>query len=160
VARAVLGAGEAPEVGRVRALALALSRLLKRELVYRPGAKFEQVFAETLTDLQAAGWLIDDGERIAITAEGRDALPVFAGQIASYLESYRLVVNQALATPGASARDLAQRMVLAGERALLLGDLQRREAISRPLFDSALEYLQEEGVLGDKGKLRDVAQAL
>lgn len=156
VARAVLAAG-APERAAVRDKALTASRLLKRELVYRPGKGFDAVFAETLGELERRGWLRQaGGDRIEITENGRTALPILAGLTASYLESYRVVVRALAAHPEAGHKEL----LAAGERAFLLGEITRREAVSRPIFESAVAFLKEGGVARDPAKLAQLEAEL
>jgi glycerol-3-phosphate O-acyltransferase len=158
VARAILSAGERAPRDEVRALALGASKLLKNELVYRPGAGFDAIFAETLAHLDEAGLIALTPGEVAIREEGRTSLPIVAGQIASYLETYALVVrvlSEADETPG---RDLATRILAAGERDLLLSQLRRSEALSKPIVESALAYVRGEGALGVPERLSTISQ--
>jgi glycerol-3-phosphate O-acyltransferase len=82
---------------------------------------------------------------------GRRQLPVLAGLVASYLETYAVALRAAAANPGATAKDLTPKMHSLGERALLLGEIARTEALSRPMFETAYEYLKEVGALDAKG---------
>ena len=53
-----------------------------------------------------------------------------------------------------SAKDLGKRAITAGERMFLAGELQSREAISRPVIDNAFLAFVDQGYLGrEDGKL-------
>ena len=97
-----------------------------------------QRYDEVVASPAAAGWLKTSGSRLVATPEGRAALPVMAGLTGSYLDAYRLVVKTMQAQPKLAGKDLVTRLVAEGEKALLLGELTRREAISRPYFESAV----------------------
>ncbi|MBI4511553.1 MAG: 1-acyl-sn-glycerol-3-phosphate acyltransferase [Deltaproteobacteria bacterium] len=161
VARALLVAlrergGEMVDESLVRSRALTASRLLKNELIYRPGVSFDVVFSTVLAELEVAGWVQSEAQRCGLTEEGSQALPVLAGVTGSYLDAYRLVVRTAISHPKLVGKELVAKVVASGERALLLGETSRAEAISRPTFESALEYLRDAGALAEREKLRGI----
>jgi glycerol-3-phosphate O-acyltransferase len=163
VARAFLSAAEGKpgiETPQVRARALSASRLLKLELVFKPAAGFDAVFAQSVRELAAAGWLVEGDARLEATAEGRLALPVLAGLTQSYLEAYRLLGRTAQAFPKLAGKDLVARAGAEGEKALLLGDLARREALSRPYFENAVLYLEEAGALANRSRIAAILDEL
>jgi len=152
VARALLAAGADVDEPELRRRALAASRVLKKELIFRPGKGFDAAFAETLATFERLGLVTrGPGGRVKATSAGSRQLPVLAGLIASYLETYAVAVRAAAANPGATAKDLTPKMHSLGERALLLGEIARTEALSRPMFETAYEYLKEVGALEPKG---------
>ncbi len=151
VARALLAAGSDVDEAELRRRSLAASRVLKKELIFRPGKGFDAAFAETLATFERLGLVTRAGGRVRASELGRRQLPVLAGLIASYLETYAVAARAAAANPGASKKDLTPKMHSLGERALLLGEITRSEALSRPMFETAYEYLKEAGALEPKG---------
>jgi glycerol-3-phosphate O-acyltransferase len=172
VARALLAAGAdraGAAVGAARERARAASRLLKKELIFRPGQGFERAFEETLAWLERSGLVARAGERVAVWPGDGEWLQLIAGLTDSYLESYAVAVSVAAPgraptlserlTPGGGSKgkkDAPSRLMAAGERLLLLGDIQRREALSRPVLENAWAYLREAGALEDRAKLEIV----
>ena len=158
VARAVLLSGRdaAPgpdllEVSVVRRTALSLSKMLKNELTYRPGATFQTAFESTFTELVATGWItVGASGEVRTTDEGSFALPVLAGLTGSYLESYRVATRAAHDYPDLTGTPLASRSLQLGEKMLLLGDIRRQEALSRPVMVTAMDMLRERGALADR----------
>lgn len=160
VARAILAAGPGADGARVRELAQVASRLLKQELIYRPGSRFDAAFDATLGQLMAAGFVACEGAGFVAPAEAPGVLELFAGLTGSYLESYGLVCRVARAHPDAVAKELVGRTIDLGERALVLGEIARREAISRPLFESAVDYLRAVEALGDVARIATIERDL
>src|SRR5262249_19049083 len=71
--------------------ALFLSRLFKLELIYRVGAPFEVIFAETVDRLVAAGLLVrTEGALVPRDAQARTELEFLADILRDYLQSYLL----------------------------------------------------------------------
>ncbi len=91
VACAVLrGAADSSE-DAVRTRALFLSRLFKLELIYRVGAPFEVIFAETVDRLVSAGLLVRrDGALVPRDARARGELDFLADVLRDYVQSYLL----------------------------------------------------------------------
>ena len=161
VARAILLAGAGAGLEVVRERARALSRLLKYELVYRPGAgDHEEAFRGATCLLERLAWIELRQGRVGFTEEGAAALSVVAALVASYLESYRLVVRALIVNPRLRGRDLVHRAAALGERALVLGELARREAISRPAFESGVMLVEETGALEDRATLYALGEEL
>lgn len=150
-------------VGRVplRERARALSRVLKYEFVFRPGVEFDALFDDAVEMLQKQG-IIAGGEAglYVVPARYHDAR-LFGGFIEHFVESYAFAARglaQLQAEPQAE-RALLQSILEISQKAFLVGDLKRFEAASKLIFENALRYFRDEGVLagvsseeeGDKG---------
>lgn len=137
----------------------ALSRLLKYEFQFRADATFETIFAETLDAMGRDGEIVkDDAGNIGLApeGEGRERGVMHARMVHSFVEGYRVAARGlvALLKGPLAAKDLAKRAIAAGERMFLAGELQNREAISRPVIDNAFLAFVDQGYLGrSDGKL-------
>jgi glycerol-3-phosphate O-acyltransferase len=79
-----------------------------------------------------------------------------ARMVHSFVEGYRVGARSlaSLLKGALAAKDLAKRAITAGERMFLAGELQNREAISRPVIDNAFLAFADQGYLGrEDGKL-------
>ncbi|MBK6459457.1 MAG: 1-acyl-sn-glycerol-3-phosphate acyltransferase [Myxococcales bacterium] len=137
----------------------ALSRLFKHEFSFRVDAPFERIFEETLDAMLRDGELRDDargGVTVGDGAAGDDAR-LYAGILLEFVEGYRIAARAlgALAKGPLPAKDLAKRALAVGDRMFLGGEIQRKEAVSRALFDNAFTAFVEQGYLArEDGKLR------
>ncbi len=137
-----------------------LSRLFKHEFMFRADATFDQIFDETLDALVREGTLRVEGDEVSpVDADdARARLALYAAAIASFLEGYR-VAARALGTlskakGGISAKDLSKRSLATGKRMFLAGEVARREALQRPVFDNAIASFLDQGILAKSdGKL-------
>jgi len=139
-----------------------LSRLFKFEFMFRADATFEQNFAETLADMMSAGELAKtDGDDI-VAGAGHDRLggngwiDFYASVARTFLESYR-VAARALASllkGPATQKDLVKRAIAAGDRMFLAGEIERREAVSRPTIENAYLAFADQGYISvSQGKI-------
>jgi glycerol-3-phosphate O-acyltransferase len=160
VATALLAPPGAPaETEPLRERVRALSRLFKYEFQFRADAPFEQIFDETMSAMIAAGELVRRGDRIDV-APGDDAranVVLYADVVRNFIEGYRIAargLSLLLKGPLAS-KDLMKRTLAVGDRMFLSGDVERREAVSRTLFENAHGAFVDQGYLTrDEGKLR------
>jgi glycerol-3-phosphate O-acyltransferase len=139
-----------------------LSRLFKFEFMFRADATFEQNFAETLGDMTAAGELstTDAGDIVAGPGheglEGSRWIDFYASVALTFLESYRVAARglASLLRGPASQKDLVKRAIGAGERMFLAGEIQRREAVSRPTIENAYLAFADQGYISvSQGKV-------
>jgi glycerol-3-phosphate O-acyltransferase len=165
VAAAARGGGT---VGEVRARALWISRLFKLEFMYRPGARFDDVFDLNLDFLVRVGALARDGERLVEGAEPW-TLSFLAEFVRAYLEAYRLTGETALgllAGPSGAApdrRDVVKQALERGRAAFLSGGIVLRESLSKAHVENALEWLVSQEIVSESdGRLsvRDGGKAL
>lgn len=142
----------------------ALSRLFKYEFQFRADATFETILAETLEAMERDGEIVkDDAGNVGLAppgegrgGEGRERAIMHARMVHSFVEGYRVAARGlgALLKGPLAAKDLAKRAITAGERMFLAGELQNREAISRPVIDNAFLAFVDQGYLGrNDGKL-------
>jgi glycerol-3-phosphate O-acyltransferase len=141
-ARAAWIAGPGARLAAVQDRALELSRLLKRELVFRPGLGFERAFATAIDDLTTAGAVVPTGAELGWGVAAAD-LELLGGLVGSYVESYHLAFTVLGERAPEPRREAVARMLSRGERALLLGTMSRPEALSRPILETAYDALLE-----------------
>jgi glycerol-3-phosphate O-acyltransferase len=137
-----------------------LSRLFKHEFRFRADAPFDRIFEDTL------GAMLDRRE-VAVGGDGRlgagegtggwsghEWLACYSSILRNFVEGYRVAARSlgALVKAPVPERDLVKRALALGERMFLAGEIDRREAISKPLVQNAYEaliderYLQRDGV--------------
>ncbi len=158
VAAAARSAGPGAATQEVRAAALRLSRLFKLEFMYRVGARFDEIFDENLAFLARLRALSPDGGRVGPGAEDW-ILPFLSELVRPYVEAYFTTFRtaEALLPEGG---DPVDRRILVKESmerlraAFLSGELALRESISKATVENAVEWLVEQGLLGeDAGKV-------
>jgi glycerol-3-phosphate O-acyltransferase len=158
VAIAVLMGSEPPELSTVQERVRKLSRLLKHEFRFHADASFEQIFQRTVAAMLEAGELSELGGSLDSGPggqgwSGRSRLVTYANILKNFLEGYRVAARTAVSlTKGpASEKELVKRALALGPRMLSAGDIERREAISKPIFENAFlalldgEYLRRNG---------------
>jgi glycerol-3-phosphate O-acyltransferase len=131
----------------------ALSRLFKYELQFRADATFETIFAETLGVMEADGEVVLDAEgnvSLPGPGEGRERANIHARMLRNFVEGYRVAARglAALLKGALAPKDLAKRAMTAGERMFLAGELECREAVSRPVIENAFLAFVDQGYLG------------
>jgi glycerol-3-phosphate O-acyltransferase len=137
----------------------ALSRLFKYEFQFRADANFETIFAETLGIMEADGELsIDADGSVALPAggEGRERARLHARMVRNFVEGYRAAARglTALLKGPLSPKELVRRSMTTGERMFLAGELECREAVSRPVLENAMLAFVDQGYLARReGKL-------
>jgi glycerol-3-phosphate O-acyltransferase len=147
---------DAPEA-EVKEAARFLSRLLKLEFMYRPGATLDEVFAETVAFLERLGAISRAGDRLR-AGRDRDALQFLGDLTRAYLESYRVAADALLALARAAPEATHDRRGLVkgfherGRGAFLAGRIAQREALSRSTFENAVEWFVQQGALVASGE--------
>jgi glycerol-3-phosphate O-acyltransferase len=131
----------------------ALSRLFKYELQFRADATFETIFAETLGVMEADGEVVLDTEgnvSLPGPGEGFERVTLHARMLRNFVEGYRVAARglAALLKGALAPKDLAKRAMTAGERMFLAGELECREAVSRPVVENAFLAFVDQGYLG------------
>jgi glycerol-3-phosphate O-acyltransferase len=142
----------------VRERVQRLSRLFKYEFMFRADATYDEIFDETLADLARQGFVRLEGADIVVpNAEAEAQLALFASTIASFIEGYRVAARTlvALARKGPlTQKELGRRALVIGRRMFLAGEVARKEAIARPIFDNAIATFLDQGYLAKSdGKL-------
>jgi glycerol-3-phosphate O-acyltransferase len=139
-----------------------LSRLFKFEFMFRADATFEQNFSETLAEMLSAGELATTPAGDIVAGPGHDGLSgdgwidFYASIALTFLESYRVAARglASLLKGPMSQKDLVKRALAAGERMFLAGEIQRREAVSRPTIENAYLAFADQGYISvSQGKV-------
>lgn len=142
----------------------SLSRLFKLEFMFRADAPFEQIFDETLRDMIASGELaLDAREGDAVRfgpgregLDGRGWVGFYAAVIRNFLEGYRIAARavRVLVKGPLAEKDIVARALGIGEQMFLGAEIERSEAVSRPVIENALAAFAEQGYLQrEDGKL-------
>jgi glycerol-3-phosphate O-acyltransferase len=155
VALAVLAASDPPPgLDWVRERVRALSRLFKHEFRFRADRPFESIFAETLGQMQGASELELEGEKVRPGVghhgwSGEDWLRCYAALLESLLEGYRVAARalRLLEKGPLAEKDLVKRGLALGSEMFLAGEIERREAVSKPTLENAFESFTDQGIL-------------
>jgi len=144
---------EAEVRGRVQ----ELSRLFKYEFRFRADASFDTIFEETVAGMLADGDLerpphFDGGPHL-MPGPGRSGwtghqwLMTYAGLLRNFIESYRVAARglAGLEKGPLDAKDLIKQTLSTGRLMYLSGEVERAEAISKPLLENAFAAFQDLG---------------
>ncbi len=142
----------AADVNALRDRVQELSRLFKHEFRFRADAPFEQIFQETLMAMIRGGELSREGDGI-LPGVGRDAwsgadwLNLYAAILRNFLEGYRVAARSLdfIAEKPAAEKDLLRRALAIGQHMFLDGEIQRSEAVSKPILVSAYSAFADQG---------------
>src|SRR5207245_75417 len=141
--QAARGGPGARDVAAIGAEVQSLSRLFKYEFMFRADAPFERIFGEVLGAMLAAGELVREGDTLA-PGPGHDGqsgaawIALYAAALANFVEAYAIAarsLEQLLKGPLAK-KDLALRALKAGQRMFLRGEIERAEAVARPMIEN------------------------
>ncbi|MGC4086483.1 MAG: 1-acyl-sn-glycerol-3-phosphate acyltransferase [Polyangiaceae bacterium] len=148
-----LGSPQAP-LDEVRERVRELSRLFKYEFRFRADAPFDQIFQETIEDMQSLGEIALHDTRIAPGAgrdgwAGSDWLGQYALILRNFLEGYRVAarsLSHLLERPHTD-KEMAKKALTVGQHMFLDGEIMRWEAISKPILSSAYSAFADLGLL-------------
>jgi glycerol-3-phosphate O-acyltransferase len=130
--------------------------------MFRADATFEQNFAETLGEMVATGELALAPSGDVGPGPGHDGwtgegwIDFYASVARTFLESYRVAARglSTLQKGPASQKDLVKRAMAAGERMFLAGEIERREAVTRPTIANAYLAFADQGYISaSQGKV-------
>ena len=157
VATALL-ANPGPPVAKepLRDRVFALSRLFKFEFTFRSDAPFERIFDEELGSMEADGEIArkaEDGALAPNGEDGRQQIELYARLVENFLEGYRVAARglSALLRSELTPKELVKRTIATGERMFLDGEIRRREAVNRPMFENAYASFADQGYLSKLG---------
>jgi glycerol-3-phosphate O-acyltransferase len=142
------GLGEGAPTEALRDRVQALSRLFKYEFQFRADASFEQIFDETLAAMERDGELVHEGGFVRVRdAEGNAQVSLYAEIVRNFVEGYRVAARGLLLLIKGPLpiKDAAKRAIATGERMFLAGEIERREAISRPVIENAFAAFVDQG---------------
>lgn len=157
VANAVLASKGPATSEQVKQRALFLSRLFKVEFIYRVGATFDVIFAETVDRLVGMGLLVREGETLQMAPEPhvRPQMEFTADLLRDFLESYLLaaLTLKDLAEAGPMDRKAFVRAALdTGRAEFLSGHIGAAEALSRTSLENAVEFLLDQKIVVEQDK--------
>jgi glycerol-3-phosphate O-acyltransferase len=141
------GIESAPQ-GAVRERVRALSRLFKYEFQFRADASFEQIFEETVVSMVSDHELVREGDALRAAGEnGHAQVALYAEIVRNFVEGYRVAARGLvpLLKGPLTIKDVARRAIVSGERMFLAGEIERREAVSQPLFENAYAAFADQG---------------
>jgi glycerol-3-phosphate O-acyltransferase len=155
VALSVLHApGRPVEIETVRGRVLRLSKLFKHEFRFRADASFDKIFDGTIETMLAAGELAQTDQLLQPGPghddwRGRVWLQTYASAMRNFVEGYRVAARALtlLLKGPLTDKELVSRALALGQRMFLAGDIEMREAVSKPLIQNALRVFREEGYL-------------
>ncbi|MEN9580447.1 MAG: hypothetical protein RJA70_3456 [Pseudomonadota bacterium] len=138
-----------------------LAKLFKFEFRLRGGVPVEQIFESVLAEMIASQDLVTTPEGEVRPGPGRDGwtghkwLLAYAALIRNFFESYRIFARSlaALLQGDLAEKELIKRALNTGNSMYLAGEIERREAISKPVMQNALAAFQEMGVVRSKAGL-------
>ena len=132
----------------------SLSRLFKFEFMFRADAPFEEIFADTLEAMVAAGEVVIGDAGVTVGAghdglDGRGWLTFYASVVQNFIESYRAAARavRLLGKGALGEKELSVRALGVAERMFLGGEIERAEAVSRPVLENAFAAFVEQGYL-------------
>ena len=141
----------------VREKVRALSRLFKYEFQFRADASFEQIFEETLQSMERDREVVRAGQELRVAAEhGQAQVALYAEIVRNFVEGYRVAARGLLPLLKGplTIKDTARRALVSGERMFLSREIERREAVSQPLFENAYAVFVDQGyVTRTEGKI-------
>jgi glycerol-3-phosphate O-acyltransferase len=152
VAVALLLPGSERTETDVRSRVQELSRLFKYEFRFRADASFDTIFEETVASMLADGDLERQGQQL-LPGPGRSGwtghqwLMTYAGLLRNFIESYRVAARglAGLEKGPLDAKDLIKQTLSTGRLMYLSGEVERAEAISKPLLENAFAAFQDLG---------------
>ncbi len=137
-----------------------LSRLFKYEFSFAADTRFAESFERTLAAMEARGELLVADGRLSAAARGSAGerrLGLYASLFLNFVESYAVAARslRALRKGPLDQKDLVKRALKMGERLYVDGTISRKEALSKPAIESALQAFEALGyVTRSEGKVR------
>jgi glycerol-3-phosphate O-acyltransferase len=129
----------------------ALSLMLRGEFILDPDQSTEEHYQRAMEELLLYGALQRGPEGLRVLDPRR--VTELGELIRNFLECYDLCLRglRALEERRAPAAELPRLILDFGRGLLAVGELQRSEALSLPALQSALQILQEEGLVQAQG---------
>lgn len=157
----------ARRVTRARLVEVAsrLAKLFDDEFMFRSDLGSERILEATLASMVATGELVESAEGISAgpgdgDLDGASWIALHAAHLDSFLESYRITARtlRVLLLGPLAQKDFVARALKVGEQMFLGGEIDRREALSRPTVENAISAFADLGYVrrgGDRVELSD-----
>lgn len=143
----------------VREQVRALSRLFKLEFMFRADASFDRIFEDTLAAMVSSGELSLDADSLApgVGHDGESGaawLTFHAACVRNFLDGYLVAARglELLIKGPIAKKDLVSKTLKLGQRMALKGEIERAEAVERPVIENALEAFLDQGYLVRSGE--------
>jgi len=133
-----------------------LSKLFKHEFSFRADAAFDDIFDDTLAEMANDGELAREGGFVVIAEGGRAQVVLYARMLKNFVEGYRVAARAltVLLRGPATPKELAKKAIAIGKRMVLAGDIERSEAVCRPVLENAFQAFVDHAYLNrTDGKL-------
>ncbi|HEV8246945.1 MAG TPA: hypothetical protein VGP93_14305, partial [Polyangiaceae bacterium] len=154
VSLAYEASGPEPELEELRTRVQALSRLFKFEFRFRADKPFDRIFEETLGRMAQNGELLSEGGRLRPGAghhgwSGAEWLENYAALLVNFVEGYLVTARalRKLVKTSLSEKELVKRALALGQEMFLAGEIERPEAVSKPIVLNALQAFVDHGYL-------------
>ncbi len=156
----------ATEIDIVRERVRYVSKLFKHEFRFRADAPFEEIFEETVSDLETAGHILRTGGQVAPGAgqfewSGQHWLKTYASILTAFFEGYIVAARSIERLFGGprSEKDLVKGGLALGQSLYLADELSRGESVSKPVLLNAYQSLSELGYLRMRSGKIEVQEA-
>ena len=144
-----------------------LARLFRFELNLRADAAFDARLEATLSAMEHAGEITRSPDGSIVPGPGHDGLDgrgwllFHTAVLRNFLEGYRVAARslRTLVAGPAEPKELVQRALRIGEQMFLGGEIERAEAVSRPLIETAIQAFRDLGYLLRDGESVALADA-
>lgn len=159
IASSLLALGDDVDREALRERVRALSRLFKLEFMYRADAEFDDIFADALGSMQAAGEVDVAGSKVRRGGGAAGArVASYAEMLRTYFEAYRLAMLSVRPLRDPSHAPLTKKEWLKSTLALglrrwLAGQTSLRESVSRPKIENALAALHDQQIVRTEAEL-------
>ena len=155
VSIALLGAPQGRATrGELEETARTLNKLFEREFSFRTPLSAEEAFDATLADMVSVGELALVGDVVTFGAgdadvDGATACRAHARHLESFIEAYRVAARtlRVLCHGPLGEKELLSKALAVGRQMFVGGEIDRREAVSRPTIDAAFAAFVEAGYI-------------
>ena len=132
---------------RSRERVQALSRLFKYEFQFRADATFER--SSTRRSARWRSWRARRSTARWSPRSEHDSVKLYVEMVRNFVEGYRVARARSRAPQAGplAPKELAKRAITIGERMFLAGEIERREAVSRPVIENAFSAFVDLGYL-------------
>ncbi|GLI35871.1 1-acyl-sn-glycerol-3-phosphate acyltransferase [Desulforhabdus amnigena] len=132
-----------------------MNNFFKFEFVYDNEVSTEKLVSEVLSTFEAMGWVQrvgEDDKPYILTHKGLRFAHCFHGLLRNYFEGYWLVLRafRYLQKNPYSEKDFMKKVLSLGQKALKLELVERPESVSKIIFNNALKFYVEKGIVEKK----------
>jgi glycerol-3-phosphate O-acyltransferase len=129
-------------------------------------APFDEIFAQTIAALSSSKKVEVQGDNLecgpgADGWTGREWLETYASILKTFVEGYRVAARglSALLKGPLAEKDLVKRSLTVGNRMFYAGEIERREAVSKPLIQNALNSFADQGYIAQRDNKLELSES-